>query len=64
MQARSEARESRSVAAFFVFAHGVSWLLWAPLWLPALGFEGLPLLLHHHALGAAGPLIAAFVLSA
>ena len=28
--------------AFFALAYGISWLLWAPLWLPAFGVHGLP----------------------
>lgn len=46
---------------FFALACGISWTLWAPLWLPALGIEGLPTIPFHHALGALGPISAAFV---
>jgi CAAX protease family protein len=52
------------VAIFFVLACGISWLLWAPLWLPAYGVKGLPVLPFHHALGALGPIVAAFLVSA
>lgn len=52
------------LAAYFAFAWGISWVLWAPLWLPALGVRGLPILPYHHALGAAGPIAAAFLVSA
>ncbi len=52
------------LASFFAIAYGISWLLWAPLWLPAFGVEGLPVLPFHHALGAAGPIAAAFLVSA
>jgi membrane protease YdiL (CAAX protease family) len=52
------------VVAFFALACGISWLLWSPLWLPALGVHGLPVLPLHHALGALGPIAAAFVMSA
>ncbi len=48
---------------FFALAYGISWLVWAPLWLPALGVNGLPVLRYHHALGALGPIAAAFILS-
>lgn len=54
----------RALAAFFALACAISWLLWAPLWLPALGVRGLPVLPFHHALGAAGPIGAAFLVSA
>ncbi|MBL7805918.1 MAG: CPBP family intramembrane metalloprotease [Saprospiraceae bacterium] len=44
---------------FFLLAYALSWLIWAPLWLPALGIEGLPVLPFHHALGGFGPMLAA-----
>lgn len=47
--------------AFFALACGLSWFLWAPIWLPTIGVEGLPVLPFHQALGALGPLAAAFV---
>lgn len=50
--------------AFFLLAYGISWLLWAPLWLPSFGVSDLPLLPFHHALGASGPIAAAFIVSA
>ena len=49
---------------YFALAYGISWLIWAPLWLPALGVHGLPVLPFHHALGAVGPIAAAFIVSA
>lgn len=52
------------LAVFFVLAYGISWLIWAPLWLPAFGVSGLPVLPLHHALGALGPITAAFALVA
>lgn len=51
------------LAAFFAFAYGISWLAWAPLWLPALGVNSLPKVPYHHALGAFGPIAAAFLVS-
>jgi uncharacterized protein len=51
-------------AIFFALAYAISWLLWAPLWLPALGVHGLAVLPFHHALGALGPISAAFLVSA
>ena len=52
------------LAIFFALACALSWLLWAPLWLPAFGVDGMPTLPFHHALGALGPLAAAFLVSA
>lgn len=52
------------LAIFFALAYGISWLIWAPLWLPAFGVHGLPVLPFHHALGALGPIAAAFLVSA
>ena len=49
---------------YFALAYGISWLMWAPLWLPALGVHILPVLPFHHALGAVGPIAAAFIVSA
>lgn len=49
--------------AFYGLACSISWLVWAPLWLPALGIEGLPLLPFHHAIGAVGPIAAAFIVT-
>jgi membrane protease YdiL (CAAX protease family) len=51
------------LAAYFLLADAVSWLLWAPLWLPALGFDALPVLPYQHAFGALGPIAAAFLVS-
>jgi membrane protease YdiL (CAAX protease family) len=52
------------LASFFTLACAISWLLWAPLWLPAIGVHGLPVLPFQHALGAAGPIAAALLLAA
>lgn len=57
-------RHSTSLVAYFTLAYGLSWAIWAPLWLPALGYEGLPVLPYHHALGAFGPVAAAFMVTA
>ncbi len=52
------------LATFFVLAYAISWLLWAPLWLPAFSVNGLPVIPFQHALGALGPIAAAFLVSA
>ena len=49
---------------YFSLADGISWLVWGPLWLPALGVRGLTVLPFHHALGALGPIAGAFIVSA
>ncbi len=49
---------------FFLIAYGLSWLIWSPLWLPALGITGLPVLPFNHALGGFGPMLAAFICAA
>lgn len=48
---------------FFALAYAISWFLWTPLWLPRFGVTGLPVLPYHHALGALGPITAAFVVA-
>ena len=52
------------LASFFLLAYAISWLLWAPLWLPAFGVHTLRALPFQHALGALGPISAAFLLCA
>lgn len=49
---------------FFTLASGISWLIWLPLYAPAIGINGLPILPYHHALGAFGPLLAAIITTA
>jgi membrane protease YdiL (CAAX protease family) len=49
---------------FFRLAYAISWTIWAPLWLPRFGVTALPVLPYHHALGALGPLVASFLVSA
>lgn len=53
----------RPLLAFFALACGISWGVWAPLWLPAFGVGGLPVLPFHHAIGAIGPITAAFAMA-
>jgi uncharacterized protein len=51
----------RALLRYVALAYGISWLLWAPLWLPALGVHGVPVLPYQHAFGAYGPCIAALI---
>jgi uncharacterized protein len=57
-------RNSHPLATFFTLSYTISWLIWTPLWLPAFGVHGLPVLPFHHALGGLGPIAAAFLVSA
>ena len=52
-----------TLQTFFALAYAISWLIWAPLWLPYFGVNVLPTLPFHHALGALGPITAAFVVA-
>jgi uncharacterized protein len=54
----------RQLSFFFALSYAISWLIWLPLYGPALGIAGLPVLPFHHALGAFGPLLAAFTANA
>lgn len=54
----------RPLIAFVTLAYGISWVVWMPLWLPAFGIAGLPVVPFHHALGAFGPLLAAVTVTA
>lgn len=51
----------KQLTTFFILAYLISWLIWLPLWGPAIGLNGLPILPYHHGLGGLGPLIAAFL---
>lgn len=49
---------------FFLLAYAISWLIWAPLWLPELGMStngSWPIL---HPLGGLGPMLSAFICTA
>jgi uncharacterized protein len=52
-----------SLVLFFLLAYLISWIIWLPLYLPHFGIENLPTLPYHHALGAIGPLCAAFIMT-
>lgn len=46
---------------FCVLAYSISWLIWLPLYGSAIGIVSLPIFPYHHAIGALGPLLAAFI---
>lgn len=54
---------NRQLIIYFSFAYLVSWIIWWPLYAPALGFNSYTAVHYQHALGAFGPMIAAFILS-
>ncbi len=51
----------RQLFTFFLLAYLISWIIWLPLYGPALGLPHLPTLPFHHALGGLGPLLASFI---
>lgn len=53
----------KSFFGFMALAYAFSWIFWLPLYGPYLGVNGLPVIRYHHAFGALGPMIAAFVVS-
>lgn len=55
--------EAKQMTVFFVLAYLISWAIWLPLYLPAFGINGLPILPLHHALGGLGPACAAFIVT-
>jgi membrane protease YdiL (CAAX protease family) len=51
----------KPILTYFALAYALSWIIWLPLYGPALGLHGLPVLPFHHGIGGLGPLIAAFL---
>ena len=41
----------------------ISWIIWAPLYLPYFNINLLPILPYHHTFGALGPILATFIIS-
>jgi membrane protease YdiL (CAAX protease family) len=54
----------QALAAFFLLAYAISWLLWSPLWLPFFGVKANAFLPYQHGFGGLGPMIAAFATTA
>lgn len=46
---------------YFTLAYSLSWIIWFPLYSPALGVKQLPVLPFQHGIGGLGPMIAAFI---
>lgn len=51
----------KPLGVYFTLAYLISWLIWFPLYSPALGIKSLPVLAFHHGIGGLGPLIASFI---
>lgn len=50
----------RALGCYFLLSYLFSWLIWWPLYAPALGLPSWPALPFNHALGGLGPMLAAF----
>lgn len=46
---------------YFALAYAISWVVWLPLYAPALGWGSLPVVPFQHALGGLGPLTASVI---
>lgn len=53
----------KSLFVYFGLACLISWLIWLPLYLPALGINELSPVSYQHALGGLGPLLSAIITS-
>lgn len=51
----------KQLITYFTIAYAISWVIWLPLYGSAFGLTSFSTLPYHHAIGAFGPLIAAFV---
>ncbi len=52
----------KNLINYFLLSYLITWIIWAPLYLPYFGYNGFPILLYHHAYGALGPILAAFIM--
>ncbi|MCB0759969.1 MAG: CPBP family intramembrane metalloprotease [Flavobacteriales bacterium] len=52
------------LCSFFILSFAISWAIWSPLWLEALGVDVAWRLPLHHAWGSLGPISAAFIVTA
>ena len=51
----------KQLLTYFGLAYLISWTIWLPLYGHIIGFNNLPIVPFHHAIGGLGPLIAAFL---
>lgn len=54
----------RRLAAYFILAIALTWLIALPLYAPAIGLGQLPTLPYHHFFAALGPILAALIVTA
>lgn len=54
----------KELSIFFLLACAISWLLWAPLWLPFFGLKTTAFLPYQHGFGGLGPMLAALATTA
>ncbi|CAG5016159.1 hypothetical protein DYBT9275_05488 [Dyadobacter sp. CECT 9275] len=52
---------TKSLVVYFTLAYLISWVIWLPLYGPAIGIRGLPVWPFHHGIGGLGPMIAALI---
>lgn len=52
---------TKALTTYFTLAYLISWIIWLPLYAPAFGIEGLPVVPFHHGFGGLGPLIASLI---
>lgn len=52
---------TKPLIVYFTLAYLISWLIWLPLFGPAFGLDGLPVLPFHHGIGGLGPMIASLI---
>ncbi len=51
----------KRLIVYFLLAYLLSWVIWLPLYAPAIGLGTMPVLPYHHAIGAFGPFLAAII---
>ena len=54
----------KRLTVYFLLSYLISWLIWLPLYAPAIGLGTMPVLPYHHAIGAFGPFLAAIITTA
>jgi membrane protease YdiL (CAAX protease family) len=52
---------ANSLIVYFTLAYLISWIIWFPLYSPAFGVDGLPVLPFHHGIGGLGPMMASLI---
>ena len=60
---RSNRNLYTEITLYFVLAYAISWVMWLPLYGAKLGLSQLPTIPFNHAIGAWGPMLAAFIMT-